>query len=350
MVKGEVGAAVCAGQMVDWEAVERDRTQGWDWDRIADDPKVGFHAEEGAGEPGRALRALYYQRRSKSQRRPGRSEGGGKGSDADDKPPVEPGPRSATSSSRSRGSGSSSPSCSRRPVGTYFPAIPWIGFILAVSAFVLIWGLLRTDQRWAPVMRTSVIAGVVLGLVIVGGFALVAELNNCPTLSPIAGAEPQGWERSNAPAWTQGAAPVFLFVGSIACPYCSASSWAMYMALQRFGTVTGDLLRPFEPGRYAGEHPRGHPRWRPGQRASTSPSSCSKGPSTPRSTIPPAASCTEQAYISAYDTGGSIPFNVINGQYVHVGTMVDPLQIQQVLAPAGALGNCRTSPGRRGTP
>ena len=32
--------------------------------------------------------------------------------------------------------------------------------------------------------------------------------------------------------------------------------------------------------------------------------------------------------MSAYDTGGSIPFLVINGQYVHVGTLVDPTVLQ----------------------
>src|SRR5208337_5083302 len=54
--------------MVDWDLVDKRRAKGWDWDRIAADPKVGFHAEESAGDPGRALRALYYQRRSPAKR------------------------------------------------------------------------------------------------------------------------------------------------------------------------------------------------------------------------------------------------------------------------------------------
>ncbi|HZY69921.1 MAG TPA: hypothetical protein VFF67_03685, partial [Thermoplasmata archaeon] len=70
--------------MVDWEAVERLRSKGWDWDRIAGDAKVGFQADEGAGDPGRALRVLYYQRRSKAKRRPsGSGKDGGAGADGD---------------------------------------------------------------------------------------------------------------------------------------------------------------------------------------------------------------------------------------------------------------------------
>src|SRR5258708_26120502 len=55
--------------MVDWDRVEKLRSRGWDWDRIARDEGVEFHVDSAAGEPGRALKALYFQRRSRSQRR-----------------------------------------------------------------------------------------------------------------------------------------------------------------------------------------------------------------------------------------------------------------------------------------
>ncbi|HYA11178.1 MAG TPA: hypothetical protein VEH10_05880, partial [Thermoplasmata archaeon] len=42
-------------------------------------------------------------------------------------------------------------------------------------------------------------------------------------------------------------------------------------------------------------------------------------------TYPPTASCYEQAYVSAYAAG--IPFVVLNGQYVHVGTLVNPASL-----------------------
>ena len=305
--------------MVDWDAVEKARSKGWDWDRIAGDPKVGFHAESDAGDPGRALRALYYQRRSKQQRRPTRSEGtGGKGGDADLRPPWN----------LARIGYLVVPlagiwfvlAIAYPPIGIYFPAIPYVGLILAVAGFVLVWGLLRTQERWSKAMRTSVIAGLVLGLVISGSFLLVAELNNCPSLPPISGSEPQGWEKANTKAWQDNGAPVFFFYGSIACPFCSASSWAITMALERFGTLSGTS--------YGLSNPNEQPRIPEVDLSGASLQSqwvsfnVLEGTNDNSITTPPANSCYQQAYISAYDTTGSIPFLVINGQYIHVGTIV----------------------------
>src|SRR5260221_13404644 len=72
--------------MVDWDRIERLRSRGWDWDRIASDEKVDFHADSGAGEPGRALRSLYFQRRSRAQRRPTSEDGGTGGGGTSDRP------------------------------------------------------------------------------------------------------------------------------------------------------------------------------------------------------------------------------------------------------------------------
>jgi len=319
--------AVWAGRMVDWDAVERLRSKGWDWDRIAADPKVGFHAEEAAGEPGRALRALYYQRRSKSQRRPSKPEGGGgKASDMDLKPPwtlARVGWILVPLAAIWFVAAYLSPS----PVGTYFPAIPYVGLILAGSGFILAFGLLRTDERWSRVMRTSAIVGIVLGLVVVGSFTLVSTLNMCPSLQPISGSEPQGWEKASG-SWTANGQPVFFFAGSIACPYCGASSWAMYYALAAFGTWSGTTLGHSNPGDIAAN---GIPEVQfPGASYTSQYISVDilEGDVDTQISVPTASSCVEQAYISAYDTSGSIPFNVINGQYVHVGTLVDPTSIE----------------------
>ncbi len=322
--------------MVDWEAVEKARTKGWDWDRIASEPKVGFHAEEDAGDPGRALRALYYQRRSKQQRRPTKAEGGGsgKGADADQRPPWTLA-RIGYLLVPLAGIWFVLALVYPTPIGIYFPAIPYVGLILAVSGFVLVWGLLRTQERWSKAMRTSVVAGVALGLVIVGGFTLVAEFNNCPTLPAISGSEPQGWEKANAAAWKENGVPVFFYFGSIACPYCSASSWAINMALERFGTVTGTS--------YALSNPNEPPRVPEIDLSSASVRSqyvsfnVLEGTNDNAITTPPANTCIQQAYVSAYDSGGSIPFLVINGQYVHVGTIV-AISTLQGLSPEAVAG------------
>ncbi len=49
--------------MTDWTRVEKLRTRGMAWDEIADDPRVGFSSPSGT-DAGRALKALYFRRRS----------------------------------------------------------------------------------------------------------------------------------------------------------------------------------------------------------------------------------------------------------------------------------------------
>ena len=53
--------------MTDWERVEQLRADGVSWDKVARDRKAGFHPPPGA-DAGRALRTLYFQRRSRSSR------------------------------------------------------------------------------------------------------------------------------------------------------------------------------------------------------------------------------------------------------------------------------------------
>ncbi|MCI4369558.1 MAG: hypothetical protein L3K09_08375, partial [Thermoplasmata archaeon] len=65
--------------MTDWERVRRLRAKGMDWKTIAEDPKVGFTPAEGAGDPARALKALYLVRKSRSQKA---SKGGDSAEDA----------------------------------------------------------------------------------------------------------------------------------------------------------------------------------------------------------------------------------------------------------------------------
>ena len=61
--------------MTDWERVERLRSQGVGWDKVAADRKAGFHPPPGAN-PGHALRSLYFQRRSRGSRSGGGAPGG----------------------------------------------------------------------------------------------------------------------------------------------------------------------------------------------------------------------------------------------------------------------------------
>lgn len=310
--------------MVDWEAVERLRSKGWDWDRIAADPRAEFHAEEGMGEAGRALRALYYQRRSRQQRRPGPGGGSRKSGDLSDRPKwtlARVGMIIAPAFGIWLGLALLLPS----PVGTYLPAFPVLVVLFLAAVFVLAFGLLRASERWNTTLRNGVVVGVVLGFVLAGSLGLSAVLGGCPTLSSNLGPEPAQWEKAANPSWQSNGAPVFFFYGSIACPFCSASSWAVEFALSKLGTLTGTY---YDHSSLTDTYP-GTPevvlasatlqsQWVSLNILETTDNT--------HITYPAFPSCTEQAYVSAYDSTG-IPFVVVNGQYIHAGTLVDPSQL-----------------------
>jgi Domain of unknown function (DUF929) len=311
--------------MVDWDRVEELRAKGWDWERISEDPKVGFRADSGVSDTGRALRVLYFQRRSRQK---GRSTDGpgGSGSRAS---------RGAKKWTLARVGYLLVPLFGLwfvlayffpSPVGVYLPAVPYIGLILAIVAFVLAFGLLRTADRWTTVYRNSLVIGAVLGLVIAGVFGLAAVVGGCPTLSSTQNPEPDQFTRSPDPSWTSGGVPVFFFMGSIACPYCSASSWAFETALDRIGTLSNTVLGHSNPS----DSPPSVPEVELANATYTSSwitALIAEGTDDTQITTPALGSCTETAYVSSYDADGSIPFIVIGGTYVHVGTLVDPTQL-----------------------
>jgi hypothetical protein len=314
--------------MVDWDRVEDLRSKGLGWDEIANDPKVGFHADASAGDPGRALRVLYHRSGSRGRRK-----------------------ASAPTTPRRFG-----PEGERRwslirigylvvavvavwfllayvapsPVGILVPAIPWLGLALAVVAFVLLFALWRSThgRRWSPVLRGTVIGGVVLGLVIAGAIGLAGLLLfGCPYLPPASAlaAEPGGWVGGHMTPWQENGKPVLYFYGATWCPYCSASSWALWTALSAFGTVSGAVF-----GDYSSPTDAAGPSTPEVVLAGITISSAtiafqvSEDTSGVEGTSPATTTCTQLAYVAAY-SGGSIPFAVINGQYVHDGaTFVDP--------------------------
>src|SRR5580658_4754764 len=182
--------------MVDWDRVEQLRSKGWGWDEIADDPKVGFKADSGAGDPGRALRVLYHRRRSRNPEKVEPEKKGRKNVDAFE-----------TQWTLARVGYLLVPVfvvwfivayLAPSPVGLILPAIPYIALGLAVVAFVLIYALFRSEKRWTKVYRNTVIGGVVLGLVFTGIVGLTGSLAfGCPYLPPSSTLTPEG-----GPGWT----------------------------------------------------------------------------------------------------------------------------------------------------
>ena len=327
--------------MVDWDRVEQLHEKGLSWDDIAADPKVGFKPDQGVSQAGPALRRLYYRRKSREERR-GQVEAPARRKD----------PNAEKKWNLTRIGYLLVPIVAiwfviayliPSPAGLVLSAVPYIAIILGIAIILLAIGLLRSSgtPRWNRVFRNTVVIGVVLGLVFTGLLSLTAVLAGCPFLPSSSLLTPQpggtGWAAtpSYVAPWQQNGLPVFYYYGAGWCPYCSASSWALYKALTEFQLN-------FNPS-------SSNPTGLPGAYTSYS-SSSDVYPSTPNvifsntqlnsqtisfvvsevssttadGTFPGTSNCVEAAYVSSY-SGSAIPFVVLNGQYVHGGsTLIDP--------------------------
>ena len=210
-----------------------------------EDPKVGFHADDAAGDPGRALRAMYYQRKSKTKRR----------SSPTRRPTPCRRPRERWTLERvaailaplfASGSSSRSSSLPRRNVPPGDPVAcghhaPPLGRPPRVRPPPLGEPLEHGDPQQPGRRRRP------RDLVFSGAFGVAALVSGCPTLSAPTPGEPSSFEKAYDPSGPDNGASVFFFYGSAACPYCSASSWAMVVALEAFGTLSGTYLDRSNP-------------------------------------------------------------------------------------------------------
>jgi hypothetical protein len=311
--------------MVDWDRVAQLRSKGWEWDEIAEDPKVGFTADAGSGDPGRALRVLYHRRRGK---------------DGPNDPPGKKGSRSLETVESKWNLlrvgyvlvpvvavwfvvAFLAPS----PVGLILPAIPYIALILAGVALLLIYAILKSEKRWTKVYRNTVIAGVVLGLVFTGVVGLTGSLVfGCPYLLPsTSGSNPggaPGWAHYGNSAWHDSGKTVVFFYGATWCPYCSAGSWTIWKALQQYGVVTPNP--PLTGYSSLSDVYAGTPEVYLASTGVTSNNisfQVSEDTSGVDGTFPGTSNCYQAAYVSSY-SGSAIPFLVVNGQWIHAGTPI----------------------------
>jgi hypothetical protein len=321
--------------MVDWDRVQELRSKGWDWADIAADPKVDFHPDASAGSPARALRALYHRTGRRVQPAVG----------------TAPASKRAQKDERERrwtltrvgfllvptvGLWFALAFVAPSPVGILVPAVPYLALVFAGVAVILLYALWRHTEgpRWSSALRRTVVYGAVLGIVMAGTIGLAGSLLfGCPYLPPassLTGTGGSGWQTGALPAWQTAGKPVVFFYGSTWCPYCSASSWAIWKALNGYGTVSGALLShssltdvyPGTPEVILASATLGS---RNGHGAALD-FQAAEDTSGVDGTYPGTASCYQQAYVSSYATG--IPFLVVNGQYVHVGTLIDPSNLE----------------------
>ncbi|MCI4330597.1 MAG: DUF929 domain-containing protein [Thermoplasmata archaeon] len=312
--------------------MNRLRAKGYDWKSIADDPKVGFTHSDDSGDPGRALKALYLTRKSRSTRsgKPGT--------------PGESGEDSPTAAPRRWGGRLEVLGVALIIAGLVWvavalafpsvavlipalpPRVPDIFLVVIAGIAVLLVPLVLGLAPFADHWKKGLAAGLALAVVLAGGSGLLAIAAGIPNLSPDTTQGPGvGWEKAPNPNWESAGKPVVFFYGSEACPFCSASSWAIERAMASFGTWSGLS--------YASSNPADtYPNTPEVALSSSSLLSAylswdvKEGSDTSRISEPD-VSLTEQAYLNAYDTGG-IPFFVVGGTYIHVGTIVDPQALQ----------------------
>lgn len=325
-----------ARSVVDWDRVDELKEKGWDWNRIASDPKVAFHPDSSVQQAGPALRRLYYRRQSRS----GREAPAAVSRKAD--PTIE---RKWTIArvgfllTPIFGIWFLVAYLAPSPVGLVLAAIPWLAIGLAVGAFLLAFGLLRTNKRWSKVLKTTLILGIVAGIAISGIIGLVGVLAfGCPYLPPSSSLHTQSasgqpnstdggvgaippWQSGGMAAWQDGGKPVVYFYGASWCPYCSAASWAIYEAVAEFSTSVTNVPVGYSSltDSYAGT-----PEIvlaNANVVSSTISFQVSEYTGGVDGTFAGTSNCYQQAYVTAY-SASSIPFVVINGQYIHGGSQI----------------------------
>ncbi|MGA7860264.1 MAG: DUF929 family protein [Thermoplasmata archaeon] len=307
--------------MVDWDRAEELRNKGWDWDRIAEDPDVAYQAPRGVTDKGRALRSLYAKRARAASREP-----------------------KAEESKATQRTGQKSKWTIARvgmlltplfaiwfviayfipsPVGVFISAIPTLGLALAASAFLLAFGLLRAEKKWSTVFRGALAIGIILGLLLSAVFGIAGLLLGYPTLVPCSSSA-DNFHQCGNPLWTSDGKPVFFFFGSAACPFCSASSWAVASALERFGSLTGYSYTYSSPTDPAGPSTPEILLANAQLTSSYISLQVAESSYTPSIQLPGFANEYQNAYFVAYDSTGDIPFMVVGGHYYVVGTLVEP--------------------------
>jgi hypothetical protein len=203
------------------------------------------------------------------------------------------------------------------PVSPTLVALVLVGVALVAAAWVLGSGVLA--RSWKKLGAV----GLALGLALAGASALVATQEGAPTLSRSTTPEPGGWTKANNPVWKADGKPVFFYLGSTACPFCAASSWAVWEALKYFGSLpvpvfTTSMSNPNEPFRNVPEVDLSHVTLT-GAYVTLD---FREGDNNQAITLP-SLSTLEEAYVVTYDSSSAIPFFVVGGMY-YQSTLLDP--------------------------
>ena len=133
---------------------------------------------------------------------------------------------------------------------------------------------------------------------------------------------------SNSPLTDNGKI-VVLFIGSEACPFCAAESWSLVGALQQYGTLTGltQIISnssesiPNVPG-YSFVNASFQSKEISFWEVETTTTSWNHKLQ--------AINTTEELLFAQYDPHGRIPFLLVGGSYLHIGSGVSPEPLANV--------------------
>ena len=139
----------------------------------------------------------------------------------------------------------------------------------------------------------------------------------------------------NGAPLTSGGKPEMLYMGAEYCPYCAAERWPMVVALSRFGTWSG-----LAATRSAAKDGAGHAEPFPNTatwtfvKAQLTSNYLTFTPVEMFTNVPDSATggytalqtptTAQQALLTKYDNGGSIPFIDYGNKYTSIGASYDP--------------------------
>ena len=319
--------------MTDWDRVEELRAKGWDWNSIAKEDDVGFAPPEGAKDPGKALRTAYVNRRARATQRARRRER-----------------RSSVRTEERRPTGRTVPDLLIQlgiavallgavwygvatvfPIaGALVPPFPDVLGVLLVGVGLLTAGMVLGVERSFPAWKKYAVVGLAIGLLAPTAAGLAAQRAGVPNLSTnIVPATGSNWYKAANDVWTSGGRPVIFFYGSVACPYCAATSWALYAALNDFGALSGTTFTSSSPSDVYPNTPE--VSFVSATYASAFMTLVLRETDNNQQITLPSLNLVEQAYVSTYNSGQSIPFELVGGVYFHLGSLIAPT----AFAPSG---------------
>ncbi|MDE1819865.1 MAG: SRPBCC domain-containing protein [Euryarchaeota archaeon] len=179
-----------------------------------------------------------------------------------------------------------------------------------------------------------------------------------PSSSPLGEPGPpgdSGWERITSAScvpWTTSGVPVVMFLSSIACPYCDASSWAMEASVQNFTfpSPVVNIFSGFTTSSPTDIYPNTPGLNLAGDNSTSAFISFNAEIGTnPTQITIPSLPPPGSSYVSSFDAGGGIPFLVIGGIFVHRGSLVSPAVLESNSTPlspatvASGINNCEGS-------